>query len=270
MGFQPAEDVLVVTGLYLLGPETVVVVMSAKAGDTDTDGILSSADDAVGTLWVVLEAEHELCQHLRLYIRELVWPYLLDDITRGGGETTTLTYLECRLQRDGDGPTRGILAHIGLVYPRAGKVEARGYLRGGLLQVGAAAGCKSCGGYSLKHYILYSSLSAHSLFLWSATVLVDDKHIGLDDIQCWHEVHNTAAGIDIGILDITDALHHEEAFLFGIYGLAMLIAQIGAVAAYTHIQVTILSSLAEELHMTAVQKVVATGNENLRFSCLRV
>ena len=74
--------------------------------------------------------------------------------------------------------------------------------------------------------------------------------------------------IDIGILDIADALDHKKAFLFTIYRLMVLVALNGFIGADAHIQVTILCCLSEKLHMTGVQQVVTAGDKDFLFHAL--
>ena len=89
MGLQPKEDVLIIAGLYLLGPEAVIVLVAAKAGDADANAVLRTGDNAVAPFRVVLEAEHQLGQGLRVHIGELVRPNLTDHIAGAGGEAAT-------------------------------------------------------------------------------------------------------------------------------------------------------------------------------------
>ena len=67
MIFQPAKHSLIVARLYLLRPEAVVVVVATESRDADTYRVLCPTDDAVATLRVVLKAEHQLGQHLRIH-----------------------------------------------------------------------------------------------------------------------------------------------------------------------------------------------------------
>ena len=77
MALQPAEHSLVATLLNLVGPVACIVVMPAQSRHADADGVLCAGDDAVASLGVVLEAEHQLCQHLCIHVGELDGPYLL-------------------------------------------------------------------------------------------------------------------------------------------------------------------------------------------------
>ena len=76
-----------------------------------------------------------------------------------------------------------------------------------------------------------------------------------------HKVHHTTACIDECVLHIAYALHHEQAFLFGIECAVVLIFQNRCVRPNANIQVAKLACLAEELHMSAVEQVVATTYE---------
>ena len=95
---QEAEGHLVGGSLYLLGPEIVVIVMSAQAGNADTDGVLGSRDMSVLTLGVVLEAEDEASEHLGIHLGELDGPNLLNHLTGRGTQSTTVAHLEGGLQ----------------------------------------------------------------------------------------------------------------------------------------------------------------------------
>ena len=74
MTFQPTEHFLIVACLYLVGPITRIIMVSAKTWHTDSDGILCSGNDAVTSLWVVLKAKDELCQHLGIHVRQFYGP----------------------------------------------------------------------------------------------------------------------------------------------------------------------------------------------------
>lgn len=158
MLLQPAEDGFIIAGLNLLGPEAVVVVVAAEAGDADANGVLRSGDDAVGALGVVLKAEHQFGQHLRVHIGQLVGPDLANLVAGAGAQAATLTYLKGGLQRDGDGPTGGVLRDVGLVNPGAGKVKTGRYLAFCLLEVGGGAGFESLLGYAPVPHILFHAL----------------------------------------------------------------------------------------------------------------
>ena len=139
--FEEAEGHLVIGALDLLGPEIIVIVVTAEAGDADTDGVLGTGDVTVFALGVVLEAEHEAGEHLGIHLGELHGPYLLDHLTGAGAETAAVAHLKGGLQRDGDGPARMVHADVGLVDPGAGEVEAGRYTRIGrwLLAIGLLA-----------------------------------------------------------------------------------------------------------------------------------
>ena len=122
MFFQEAKGHLIGGVLYLLGPEIVVVVVTAQARDTDADGVLCTRDMSVLTLGIILEAENEAGQHLGIHLGQLHGPYLLDHLTRGGAQAAAVAHLEGGLQRDGDGPAGMVHADVGLVDPGAGEV----------------------------------------------------------------------------------------------------------------------------------------------------
>lgn len=273
MTLQPREDGLILAGLYLLRPEAVVVVVAAQPRHTDANGILRPADNPVAPLRIVLEAEHQLRQRLGVHVGEAVGPYLANHVARAGGEAATLANLEGGLQTDGQRPAGGVLRNIGLVNPRPRQVQSRRDLALGLLEVGAAAGGEALVRVSVQFYVLNAPLLAAATLLLAAAVAVHHKHVGLHDVQRGHEVHHPAPRVDIRILHIADALHHEQALLFAVDGLAVLVAQVRLVAPDTYVQVAILRRLPEKLHMTAMQQVVTTADENffrhINLPCVR-
>ena len=80
--------------LYLLGPEVIVIVVTAKARHADTDGVLCAGDVSVLTLGVVLEAEDKAGEHLGIHLGELDGPDLLDHLTRTGAKATAVAHLK--------------------------------------------------------------------------------------------------------------------------------------------------------------------------------
>lgn len=67
MVFQETEIHLILRTLYLLRPEVVVIIMTHQTGNTDTDRILGTRDDTIVTLRIVLEAEYQSGEHLRIH-----------------------------------------------------------------------------------------------------------------------------------------------------------------------------------------------------------
>ena len=262
MFLEPAEHLLVLAGLDPVGPEAAVVPVAAEPGHADADGVLRPADEAAAALRVVLEAEHQLGQHLRVHVRQLVGPDLLDHVAGAGAKAAALAYLEGRLEADGDGPAGGVLAHVGLVDPGAGQVEARGNLALGLLEGSAAAGCEALLGHALEHHVLDAALLADAALVVVAAVAVDHQDVGLHDVERGHEIQHSAAGVDVGVLHIADALDHEQALLLAIDRLVVLVAEDGGVGAYANVEVAVLRGLAEEFHVAAVEQVVTAGDED--------
>ena len=122
--------------------------------------------------------------------------------------------------------------------------------------------------HSLQHDVFDAPLAADALLLRRAAVLVHHEHIRLHDVQRRQEIQHTAARIDVRILHIANALDHEQPLLLAVDSLVVLISQNRSVAADAHIQIAELSRLPEELHMAAVQQIVASRNEN--FLCHNV
>lgn len=85
MLLQPAEYGGVGAGLDALRPIVGIVVVAAESRDADADGVLGTADDAVGALGVVLEAEDEFCQHLRIHVGKTDRPDALYLLAGRGG-----------------------------------------------------------------------------------------------------------------------------------------------------------------------------------------
>lgn len=248
--FEETESHLIGAGLYLLGPEIIVIVVTAEAGDADADGVLGTRDMSIFTLGIVLEAEDETGQHLGIHLGKLDGPYLLDHLAGRGTQATTVAHLEGGLEGDGEGPTGMMLADVGLVNPSAGKVESRGYTSRWLLAISFLLGAESClerartaslktgMGSALELDILDAALLAE-LTLGSATALgIDNKDVGLDNIESGNEVDDSPTLVDVGFLDGLDILHHEEALLLREHGLAMLILEVGGIRSDTHIQLT--------------------------------
>ena len=123
MGLQPRKHSLVGADLDLLRPEAAVVEVPAQPRNADADGVLGAARDAVGALGVILEAEHQLGQHLRVHRRQLIRPDLADHIAGRGGQSAALADFEGGLQRNGQRPARGHTGDVRLVNPSAGKVQ---------------------------------------------------------------------------------------------------------------------------------------------------
>lgn len=257
MALQPVEHLVIVASLKLLWPETIVVIMTAESRHTDTDAVLRTAHDAIAALRVVLKTEHELGKNLRIHVRQLHGPYLLDHIASGSGKSATLTHLEGRYERHGDRPARCKTAHVWLVDPSTRQVETSRQLAGRVLDVGARASRQSLGRSALQHHILDATLLAELALGLAAAIGIDHKDVWFHNIYRWHEVHDAASLVDEGILDITDRFHHEETFLLRVESLMVLIAKDGLIGADTDVKVSILGCLAEKFHMTTMQKVVA-------------
>ena len=81
MVFQETESHLILRTLNLLRPEVIVIIMTYQTGNTDTDRILGTRDDAIVTLRIVLEAKYQSGEHLRIHLRQLHRPYLLNHHT---------------------------------------------------------------------------------------------------------------------------------------------------------------------------------------------
>ena len=117
-----------------------------------------------------------------------------------------------------------------------------------------------------EHDILYAVLFAELALILVATILVHNKDVWLQGLNSGHKIHHAAARIDKGILNITDALYHEQAFLLAVDGFVVLVAEDGGVGTDADIEVAIFRRLAEKFHMAAVQKVVAAADEDF-FLC---
>ena len=102
MVFQETESHLILRTLNLLRPEVVVIIMTHQTGNTDTDRILGTRDDTIVTLRIVLETENQSGEHLRIHLRQLHRPNLLNHLTGRGRKTTAVTHLKGWFQRDGN------------------------------------------------------------------------------------------------------------------------------------------------------------------------
>ena len=106
--------------------------------------------------------------------------------------------------------------------------------------------------------IFNAALLAEAAFLFVAAVSVDDENVRLQRIDCRDEIHHSATGVDERVLDVLDGLHHEEALLFGVERLVVLVVEHRLIGADPHVEVAVLRCLAEKLDMSAVQQVIAT------------
>ena len=123
MAFQETESHLILRTLNLLRPEVVVVIMTHQTGNTDTDRILGTRDDAIVTLRIVLETENQSGEHLRIHLRQFHRPNLLNHLTGRGRQTTAVAHLKGRFQRNGNRPSRMIVTHIRLVNSCTGQIQ---------------------------------------------------------------------------------------------------------------------------------------------------
>ena len=75
--------------------------MTHQTGNTDTNRILGTRDDTIVTLRIVLKAEYQSGEHLRIHLRQLHRPYLQNHLTGRGRQTAAVAHLKGRFQRDG-------------------------------------------------------------------------------------------------------------------------------------------------------------------------
>ena len=236
--------------------------MSHQSRHADTDGILRTTHDTVAALRIVLETEHQLGKNLRIHVRQLHRPYLLDHVAGRSGKTAALTHLESWEERHGDSPARSMAAYVWLVYPGTCQVETGRKLTGRILDIRARTGGETICRSALQHHILDAPLLAELAFGFAAAVRIHHKDIGLHDVDGRNKVHNAIASIDIGILYIFNRLHHKETLLLGIKRLMMLVAENRLVGSDTYVEVAVLRRLAEKLNVAAMQQVIATTYKN--------
>ena len=249
--FEEAEGHLIGGVLDLSGPEVIVVVVTAEAGNADADGVLRTGDVAILTLGIVLEAEDEAGERLGIHLGELHGPYLLDHLTRRGAQATTVAHLEGGLQGDGEGPAGMVLADVGLVDPGAGEIQpcwntaigrwllAIGLLGAeGCLEGAGAAGLQACMGGALELDVLDTALLAELTLGVAAALGIDDEDVGLDEVQGGEEVDDSPTLVDIGFLDGLDVLNHEQALFLGEHGLAVLVLKVGGIGTDAYIELT--------------------------------
>ena len=235
MTLHPGENVLVKTGLELIRPETVVIIVTHQSRHTDSYGILCPAHNTIAALRIVLETEHQLGKNLRIHIRQLHRPDLLDHIAGRSRKTATLTYLEGRNQRHGYRPARSMAADVRLVYPGACQIKTGRKLTGGILDVGAGTCLQALGRRALQHNILNASLLTEPALGFAAAVCIHHEDVRLHKIHRRNKVHNAITLVDKGILYIFNRLHHEKALLLGIERLMMLVAENRLVGTYTYV-----------------------------------
>jgi len=233
--FQPRQNGFVAASFYLFGPEVVVVIVAAQAGDADAYGILCPAYDAILPLGAVFEAEDQPGQHFGIHVGQLVRPDALYLVARGSGEATAFAYLESGEEGYGDSPSGGMAAYIGLVYPCAGQVETCGQANTGvsvakvLLDACGAALLHAFMGFAFQHYVFHAAFAAELELGLRCAVGVYHQDVRPHDVQGGKEIQHSVALVDVGILDIADGFDHKEPFLFRVKGLVSLELQDGLV-----------------------------------------
>lgn len=78
-------------------------------------------------------------------------------------------------------------------------------------------------GGALELDVLDAALLTELTFGGAATLGIDNEDVGLHDIERGDEVDDAATLVDVGFLDGLDILYHEQTFLLGEHGLAVLI-----------------------------------------------
>ena len=132
---------------------------------------------------------------------------------------------------------------------------------GGLERAGAA-GLEACVGGALELYILDAALLTELTLGGTAALGIDDEDVGLDEIERGDEVDDSTTLVDIGFLDGLDILDHKQTLLLGKHGFTVLVFQVGSIRADTYIEVSKLRGLLEKLYMTAMEQIIAAGDEN--------
>ena len=226
---------------------------------------------------IVLETKYQTSQHLGIHLGKAYRPYLPNLLTRGSRESTTFPHLEGRFQGDGKCPTWVMLTDIRLVYPSACQVQTGRYssshggvldpcilfsLAQGSLEGGRTACRESFCRCALQLDVFYTPLCADTPLLLTAPFGIDDKDVRLDKVERGQEINDATTFVDIGILDIAYGLHHEKTFFLREHGFAVLVLLVGSIRTNAHIEVAILGSLFEELHVSRVEQVVTSADEN--------
>ena len=116
-------------------------------------------------------------------------------------------------------------------------------------------------GSTLQLNVLDPSLPADPALFITAAFCIDHKNVRTDNIQCRKKVNHTSAGIDICIFDIADTLDHEQTLFLRKHRLAMLVLEICLIGTDSHIEIPVAGGLHEELHVTAMEKVIASADE---------
>ena len=237
-------------------------MVSAQSWHTDSDGILCSGNDAVTSLWVVLEAEDKLCQHLSIHVGQFYRPNPLYLFASGGGEAASFSYFEVRHKRDGKGPAWCEATDIRLVNPSSCQVESGWNLANLTLKACTRTRIKPVCRCPLKHDILYSALFAEPTLLVACSINIHHKAIRLEFLDRRHKVHHATTFVDESFFDVPNALYHEEAFLLGIERLVVLILQYSRIRPDADVEIAILSGLPEELNVPAMQQIIASANKD--------
>ena len=263
VSLKPVQNAAVRARLEARRPVVTVVVVAHQTRHADPYRVLSTRDDAVRTLRVVLEAEHKLRQDLRVHVGQLVRPDVPDAVAGRRGQTATLPYLERRLEGHRYSPARGVTGHVRLVDPRPREVQTRGDAARVTLQGSARARVKAVRGYATQHHVLDPPLPAERLLFGGRPVLVHHEHVRTKGLHSRDEVHDAAPGVDERVLDVPYGPDHEQALLLRIHSVVVLVILYRRVGADADVKVAVGRSLAEELHVTAVEQVVAPRHEHL-------
>lgn len=248
--------------LDALGPVAAGIVVAVEAGHTDADGVLGAGYVAL-VLGVVLEAEEQTGEHLLVVVGELVGPDLAGGVAGGGGHSAALHEFLGGLDGDGERPAGGVLRDVGLVDPGAGEVDAvREVGSDALAERGGGPGLEAGVGGALKLDVFDAALAAELTLEVGAAVGVDDEDVGAHAVEGLEEVEHSAAGVDVGVLDVADGLDHVEPLALRVDGAAVLERGYGGVGPDADVEVAVAGGLLEEGHVARVEHIVAPGHEH--------
>ena len=252
------EDFCIKYTLNIHRPVAVVVVEAVESGHHYSYCILRAAD--VGAAGRILVSEHHLGERLAVALGNIDVPHFDGGTARRGTHSAAVVEFVVRLYADGYHRPGTETVDAELVVPASGKIYAVGDVA--LLTQGCGGTARKAGSrLALADNQLYGVLLAETAFLGGVPVAVDKEDVRLQAFHILGKVHDAAAGIDKGILDVTYGLDHIKAFAFGVDGLAVLEVADGLVGTDADVEVAVSGCLFEEGHMSGVEHVVATRHK---------
>ena len=89
----------------------------------------------------------------------------------------------------------------------------------------------------MQFYIFYATVGAQLALLFTSTFRIHHENVRLHDVQSRYEIQDTVTGIDVRILDIADALDHEQTLLLRKHRLPVFVLEICGVGTDSNIDI---------------------------------